>query len=164
MPKEMIIVSIYFFVDEFVKHTEQQESKRLLGCRRRKKRGFPSAMTHSEIITICLLFQMSNFQNFKSFYLHSQTALKPYFSSFLSYAHFIKMQKQVYHLLYFFLLSLLGKPTGVSFIDSTSLSVCKNKRINRHKVFKELHREENQVWVGFLVSNFTSSSIMLEKL
>ena len=29
----------------------------------------------------------------------------------------------------------LGNCTGISFIDSTSVSVCKNKRIPRHKVF-----------------------------
>ena len=29
----------------------------------------------------------------------------------------------------------LGESTGISYIDSTSISVCKNKRIPRHKVF-----------------------------
>ena len=31
---------------------------------------------------------------------------------------------------------LRGKPTGISFIDSTSLKVCHNRRIYSHKVFK----------------------------
>ena len=31
---------------------------------------------------------------------------------------------------------LLGKCTGISFVDSTPLSVCKNQRIHIHKVFK----------------------------
>ena len=31
---------------------------------------------------------------------------------------------------------LLGKCTGISFVDSTPLRVCKNQRIHIHKVFK----------------------------
>ena len=31
----------------------------------------------------------------------------------------------------------LGKPTGISFIDSTTLPVCNNRRIKNHKVFKD---------------------------
>lgn len=30
-----------------------------------------------------------------------------------------------------------GQCTGISFIDSTSIRVCKNKRIKRNKVFKD---------------------------
>ena len=32
----------------------------------------------------------------------------------------------------------LGKCTGISFIDSTPIRVCKNKRIKRNKVFKDI--------------------------
>ena len=35
-----------------------------------------------------------------------------------------------------FLKTKMGQCTGLSFIDSTSLTVCKNRRINRNKVFK----------------------------
>ena len=31
--------------------------------------------------------------------------------------------------------SIKGKPTGIAFVDSTSLKVCHNIRIPRHKVF-----------------------------
>ncbi len=31
----------------------------------------------------------------------------------------------------------MGKPTGLSFIDSTPIVVCDNHRINNHKVFRE---------------------------
>lgn len=32
----------------------------------------------------------------------------------------------------------MGQCTGISYIDSTSICVCKNKRIPRHKVFDEI--------------------------
>ncbi|KNY25336.1 Transposase DDE domain containing protein [Pseudobacteroides cellulosolvens ATCC 35603 = DSM 2933] len=35
----------------------------------------------------------------------------------------------------------VGKPTGISFIDSTTLDVCDNRRIHSYKVFKDIaHR------------------------
>lgn len=34
---------------------------------------------------------------------------------------------------------LFGKCTGVSFVDSTPLRVCKNQRIHMHKVFKGIY-------------------------
>jgi len=35
-----------------------------------------------------------------------------------------------------YLNSRKGRCTGISFVDSTGLAVCKNKRIERNKVFK----------------------------
>ena len=31
----------------------------------------------------------------------------------------------------------LGKCTGISFVDSTPIRICKNKQISRNKVFKD---------------------------
>src|SRR5699024_3437730 len=37
-----------------------------------------------------------------------------------------------------YLQSMMGDCTGISYIDSTKIAVCHNKRIYRHKVFKGL--------------------------
>ena len=37
-----------------------------------------------------------------------------------------------------YLRSCFGSCTGISFLDATSLQVCHNRRINQHKVFKNL--------------------------
>ena len=37
---------------------------------------------------------------------------------------------------------LLGKCTGISFVDSTPLRVCKNQRIHIHKVFKGIAQRD----------------------
>ena len=40
--------------------------------------------------------------------------------------------------LLFYLQYNKGKETGIYYIDSTSLPICKNQRINNHKTFKDL--------------------------
>jgi len=40
--------------------------------------------------------------------------------------------------LVFFVCTCPGKCSGISFIDSTTLDVCDNHRINQHKVFKDI--------------------------
>ena len=46
--------------------------------------------------------------------------------------------KQLFIPLFGYLLHHQGKLTGISFVDSTKLQVCHNKRIPRNKVFKRL--------------------------
>ena len=55
----------------------------------------------------------------------------------VSYNRFVELEKKVaVPLLIFVREVLLGKCTGVNFVDSTSLRVCRNQRIHCHKVFK----------------------------
>ncbi len=57
------------------------------------------------------------------------------FPTLLSYSHFVSVAPSVLASLCSCLTQLKGKPTGIAFIDSTSLRVCHNIRIPRHKVF-----------------------------
>ena len=141
------IISTFVFVDDCLNGLPQQ---RLFPLQAHGARGFPCSMATSEIITICLLFQFSGFRNFKTFYQFMELYYKPYFPNLLSYCRFVAIKKRVAPLLYLFLMSLMGESTGVSFIDSTSLAVCKNKRILRHKVFQKLaKRGENKYGMVF---------------
>ena len=47
------------------------------------------------------------------------------------------MPRALYALLHL-MVTLQGKPTGISFVDSTPVVVCHNKRISRNKVFGDL--------------------------
>ena len=135
MLKANDIISTFVIVDDFLIDLMQcglflQETQ--------GTRGPACSMATSEIITLCLLFQFSGFRNFKSFYQFMEIYYKAYFPNLLSYDRFITVKKRVAPFLYFFLVSLMGEATGVSFIDSTSLAVRRNKRIYRHKVFQGL--------------------------
>ena len=129
------ITSIFVFVDDFFIGLAEHQ-KHL--APNQKKRGFPAAMKSSEVITICLLFQFSGYRNFKTFYQFLKREMSSYFPKMVSYSRFVTIKKDVAPLLYILLTSLLGESTGISFVDSTPLSICKNKRIPRNKVFKNL--------------------------
>ncbi|MCQ2193199.1 MAG: transposase [Paludibacteraceae bacterium] len=48
---------------------------------------------------------------------------------------------------------LLGKCTGISFVDSTPLRVCRNQRIHIHKVFKGNYCLERERLSKLLMTN-----------
>jgi len=129
------ITSTFVIVDDFCIAAKTLQQNFLP---QKSKRGFSCGLSPSEIMTILLCFQMSHFRNFKQFYLHFQSLYKDLFPGLVSYSRFISLMKDVSVLMFLFVNVLCKSCTGISFIDSTPISVCKNIRINRHKVFKGL--------------------------
>ena len=103
-----------------------------------QKRNRPCRMSESEIITILICFHMGQFRNFKHYYLnYIATTLASDFPELLSYSRFIQIEHRVViPLLMFIRLIGFGSCTGISFVDSTKIAVCHNKRIKSNKVFK----------------------------
>ncbi|MDR3142136.1 MAG: hypothetical protein LBU37_10480 [Tannerellaceae bacterium] len=97
-------------------------------------------MSESEIITTLLLFHFGTFHNFKHFYLfYIGVHLKKEFPRQLSYNRFIEIEHKVFVPMMFFINTTCpGKYTGITFVDSTEIAVCQNKRIKRNRVFKEV--------------------------
>jgi hypothetical protein len=128
------ITEIFCVVDEFCKEYDQIVDKHLLGNPAKR----PSIMSKSEIITITILFQLSGFRTFKHFYIsYVQKHMKDDFPSTVSYNRFTElMQQNLMPMTLFLKTCCLGKCTGISFIDSTPVRVCKSKRIANNKVFK----------------------------
>ena len=59
------------------------------------------------------------------------------FPKVVSYNRFVELEKEVAIPLALVIKKvLLGKCTGISFVDSTPLRVCKNQRIHIHKTFR----------------------------
>ncbi|HXH99774.1 MAG TPA: IS982 family transposase, partial [Sphingobacteriaceae bacterium] len=85
------------------------------------------------------LFHSSGFRNMKHFYQHYvQKHLQSEFPTTVSYNRFTElMQSSVLPMTVFLKTCCLGECTGISFIDSTPIRVCKNKRIKRNRVFKD---------------------------
>ena len=93
----------------------------------------------SEVMTIVILFHLIGYRNFKQFYLgYVIPHLSSYFPGLPSYTRFVEIKKEVVFPLYCFLSSDFSQATGISFIDSTPLTVCHNRRIHSHKVFKKI--------------------------
>ena len=64
--------------------------------------------------------------------------LKVFFPDIVSYSWFVRLMSYLIFPLHCYLQTRLGKTTGISFIDSTPIVVCHNRRIYSHKVFKGL--------------------------
>ena len=64
------------------------------------------------------------------------TALRD-FPQLISYGRFVEIEPRLTGPLAVYLMSCFGEVTGVSYVDSTALKVCGNKRISRNRVFAD---------------------------
>lgn len=104
-----------------------------------KKRRRAGQLSVSEIMTIIIHFHQSHYRDFKAYYTdHVCQHLKAEFPKLVSYERFVILMPTVLGPLSAYLKSLYGRCHGISFIDSTALSVCDNHRIHSHKVFTEI--------------------------
>ena len=127
------VTKLFCKIDDFWIDFEKEWKKKLLGAQKRAPRRQPS-LHSSEVMTIVILFHMSGFRNFKTFYQgYLLTHLAKLFPTAPSYQRFVELKKSVIFPLHCYLMSLMGKATGISFVDSTSLAVCHPKRIYGHK-------------------------------
>jgi hypothetical protein len=78
---------------------------------------------------------------------------KKYFPKLLSYTRFLELMPSLIAPMCAYFETVKGKPTGIAFVDSTSLKVCHNIRIPRHKVFTETAKRGKGTMGWFMVSN-----------
>lgn len=130
------ITEIFYLTDEFYLEFQKTIQGYLLGNRPKRK----PKMSQSEVITILIIFHGMQHKNLKHFYLNFvQKHLTHLFPNTVSYNRFVELSQQVVLPMTLFLkMQCLGDCTGISYIDSTPVRVCKNKRIKRNKVFKDL--------------------------
>jgi len=135
------LTEIFYFTDEFCKDfSKTMVDHQLPETTGKKRRNKPCKMSDSEIITILIAFHLGNYRNLKHFYLfYVKVHLQNEFPDTVSYNRFVELQQKVMLPLVMFLkIMKLGECSGVSFVDSTPIRVCKNKRIFNHKVFEGL--------------------------
>jgi len=125
-------------IDDFCQAFEPQFNKTLIQDPKRRIRK--KSLSLSERLTILICFQKSGFRTFKQFYLHLIDYHRSEFPKLVTYHRFVSWIPSCVSALSAFVYSKKAQNTGISFIDSTTLKVCHNKRINRHKVFKGLAR------------------------
>ena len=135
---EQLLISIFCDVDDFCKAYDDYYQTHLLpgGARR----PLQCSMSMSEIMTIVIYFHLSNHKTFKWYYKNLICgSLHTYFPHSLSYNRFVEVMQGVIVPLTVYLMKFrVGKCSGISFMDSTTLCVCHNRRISSHKVFKDI--------------------------
>lgn len=130
----MSLLELFVSVDDFCQvFLPFWETKCIAdGNKKRKRTGNLSV---SEVMTILIHFHQSRYRDFKSYYTeHVCQHLRSEFPKLVSYERFVILMSSVLGPLSAYLHSLYGRCHGVSFIDSTALSVCDNHRIHNHKV------------------------------
>lgn len=134
------VTEFFIEADDFCKEFEQEIIKHLIESKEPGTRFRKSQLSDSEIISILILFHYGQFSNFKAFYTqYVEPHLKDLFPDLVSYNRFVELKKKVaVPLMMFLKIKGLGKCRGISFIDSTHLKVCHNRRIHQHKTFKKV--------------------------
>jgi hypothetical protein len=103
------------------------------------KRSRVGKLSISEMLCIEVMFHLSGFRDFKTFYEYGICGkYKQYFKELPCYARFVQLKGKLLLPLSILLQSLKGEKTGTYIVDSTSLKVCHNRRINSNKVFKNI--------------------------
>jgi transposase len=129
---------LFCCVDDFCQTFELLWERQLLsnGLQRRKRLR---SLCLSEIMTILISFHQSGYRNFKTYYLEKvQSQWQDAFPGLVSYQRFVEWMPSALLPLCAYLRSCFGECSGISFMDSTSLKVCHNRRIGQHQVFKNL--------------------------
>ena len=135
---EELLIGIFCDVDDFCKVYQEYYQKNFIT--NGKNHIHKSSMSISEIMTIVIFFHLSNHKTFKWYYINYICGtLQEYFPNFVSYNRFVELMRVVIVPLTLYLIKFrFGKCSGVSFLDSTTIDVCHNRRIHSHKVFKGL--------------------------
>jgi len=133
------LLELFCDVDDFCQDFVPVWRKQLLSAgemRRQRERS----LSVSEIMTILIHFHQSHYRDFKAYYTnYVLERLRKEFPGLVSYTRFVEFIPSVLLPLCVYLRTCcFGICTGISFMDATSLAVCKNPRIHSHKVFSGL--------------------------
>ncbi len=134
----MSLLELFCHVDTFC-HTflpRWEQALRAQGQRVRQRAGH---LAMRELITIIVHFHHMRFRDFKTYYLaYVLGHLRREFPHAVSYQRFVELMPTALGPLCAYWLNCYGRCTGISFVDSTALAVCHNRRIEQHRVFRGL--------------------------
>jgi Transposase DDE domain len=131
------ITALYCCLDDFCKAFADWEAHRLIPSPATRKRA--GKLSRSEMLFIMVLFHLSPYKNFKTFYLYGIGCQhRACFRDLPHYDRFVSLMPRLFAPLMVLLHSLSGEETGLYFGDSSKLAVCHNRRIDRHRVFDGL--------------------------
>ena len=146
----MNIITLFCNIDDFFLAYEKWQATHCLPeTTPQETRGRPRQLHPSEVMTILIAFHQSGYRMFKHFYQrHVCVYWRAEFPHLVSYSRFVQLKKEVLMLLTFYFHVHSGECSGISFVDSTRLRVCDNKRISSHSVFAE-HAGRSKTSMGW---------------
>ena len=132
-----MLTKIFCEIDDFMQEFEERYKRRLLESQEVKVK-YGSRLSMSEVMTIVVYYHNYGNRTFKDFYLKSVSKhLKSYFPNLVSYNRFVELIPMVLiPLIGFLKLKRLVISNEITFIDSTKIAICNNKRIKRNRVFE----------------------------
>ena len=138
MITESKVIELFCMADDFCKFFDVMMVKYTLKHIMKRPYGHCPSISKIEIMLIMILFHDSGYRCLKHFYQEKICKqMRHFFPKVVSYNRFVELEKDVAIPLAIFIKKvLLDKCTGISFVDSTPLRVCKNQRIHIHKTFK----------------------------
>jgi hypothetical protein len=140
------IIALFCDVDDFCLAFEPEYNKRLLedGTRKRIRKG---TLCLSEVMTIIINFHRSGYRTFKDYYLKEVCIhLRWAFPDLVEYNRFVELKSSALFPLCCYLRTRKGRCSGISFVDSTPIAVCHNRRIRSHRVMSNVaQRGKNSV-------------------
>ena len=141
----MNIIPLFCDIDDAFLAFEQQKLPET--SEMPKKRGRPRSLHTSKVMTILIAFHQSQYRTLKHFYQkHVCLYWRWAFPNLVSYNRFVELIPESLLALTVYLSRRLGTCSGISFIDSTPIAVCQNRRIQSHRVFRGIaERARNSV-------------------
>lgn len=135
----MSLLALFVSVDDFCMVYQEYVQSVQLESQTGQRPGPKPRLSLSEVMSIIIHFHQSGYREFKDYYQKEVIKhLRSEFPRLVSYNRFVELMPEALIPLCLYLQSLFGPVTGVSFLDSTRLVVCHNKRIGRHKVFADV--------------------------
>jgi hypothetical protein len=131
-----MLTKIFCEIDDFMKEFNTKTNSGLIEPKERSRLN--SKLSISEIMTIVVYYHGYGNRTFKDFYTKSiQTHLKSAFPNLVSYNRFVELiPTALFPLVAFLKLKRLVRSDFITFIDSTRIVVCHNKRIKQNRVFE----------------------------
>jgi hypothetical protein len=131
------VTSLFCSVDDFCQSFELEWMKQHLPSGE-NTRNRATRLSLAEIITIVVSFHGSGFRHFKAYYDFLLRYRRCDYPTMVGYHRFVELMPRCLIPLCVYLNTRRGQSTGFQFIDSTTIAVCKTKRISRNKVFAEV--------------------------
>lgn len=168
------LIELYCMIDDFIKHFSKEDAWKKLEIESgwNNSRGPKRNLSLTDVISLNLIRFLLNVQDLKSFHRLASSSYRSFFPNLPNYENFLKATNKgsVFLMAFvnFFLMWNRSKESEkVFYIDSTDLTVCKNRFISSHRVakgFAEMGKTTKGWFYGFKLQGICDGDMNLVSL